>query len=216
MPLFELSILNKQFHTRGTPPKIGNRIASVNMHTNYTGSHHRIAAHEEDGLPCRRPPDNTVEQPCRGRRSVGLHNATAIERKQGGKREPTNRDESTRERGRQSGGKRGGMRISFASFPLASLSIPGRCPFHLVLTLHRPIHTDVPTPFDLAALSVSPCAVTVTTPDECESIASYHSSPLRRLFAAAPLRSLTDWASPVLSLVQTHAHEPKASPLCFF
>ena len=39
MPLFELSILNKQFHTRGTPPKIGNRIASVNMHTNYTGSH---------------------------------------------------------------------------------------------------------------------------------------------------------------------------------
>ncbi len=52
MPLFELSILNKQFHTRGTPPKIGNRIASVHIHTNCTGSHHRIADHEEAGLPC--------------------------------------------------------------------------------------------------------------------------------------------------------------------
>jgi len=58
------------------------------------------------------------------------------------------------------------MRISFSSFPLASLSIPGRCPFYLLLILHRPIHTDVPMLFDLAALSVSPSAVTVKTPDE--------------------------------------------------
>ena len=98
--LFQLSILNKQFHTRGTPTNIGSRIASVHMYTQHTGSHHRIAAHEEDGWQrtvcfadahLRSQLSNragAAEVP----KSFGLHNATAVERKQGGKREPTNRE----------------------------------------------------------------------------------------------------------------------------